>query len=141
MMISIGFLEDTIYNVEGKFCKHTASPFTLLYTVQVLCAIYVQLMPLVSVYFHSHVRAVSCLVLTDCQSNALTPSICSMVTSLMDVMTYVAVRFQCYLCGHLYSSVKCVLFTYTQYTGHCQDFCIHIYYNTCYYIHACNTRI
>ena len=35
----------------------------------------------------------SALVLTDWQSNALTPSICSMVTSLMDVLTYVAVSF------------------------------------------------
>ena len=43
----------------------------------------------------------SALVHTDCQSNALTPSICSMVTSLMDVMSWVAASINCYLlCGH-----------------------------------------
>ncbi len=62
IMISIGFLESTIYNVEVKFSKRTANLY--IYTVQVLCAIYLPLIPLVSVYFHSHVRAVSCLVLS-----------------------------------------------------------------------------
>ena len=35
----------------------------------------------------------SAIVHTDWQSNALTPSICSIVTSIMDVMSY------CYICG------------------------------------------
>ena len=33
----------------------------------------------------------SALILTDCLSNALTPSICSMVTSLMDAMSYMRI--------------------------------------------------
>ena len=70
---------------------------------------------LVSVHFHSHVHAVSCLVLSPITHRlSLTPSICGMVRSLMDVMTYVTVRFSRYLlCGHLYSSVKCVVCIHT----------------------------
>ena len=88
IMILISFLESAIYNVEIKFCKSTASPFTLPYTVQVLCAICNYLCTLTHVYMLFPVWR-SAPVHTDCQSNALTPSICSTVTTSMDVMSYV----------------------------------------------------
>ena len=88
IMILIGFLESAIYNVEIKFCKSTASPFTLPYTVQVLCAICNYLCTLTHVYMLFPVWR-SAPVHTDCQSNALTPSICSTVTTSMDVMSYI----------------------------------------------------
>ena len=63
--------------------------FTLLYTVQVLCAIYhLYLCTFTHVYMLFPVWS-SAPVHKDCQSNALTPSICSMVTTSMDVMSYV----------------------------------------------------
>ena len=67
----------------------------------------------------------SALVHTDCQSNALTPSICSMVTSLMDVMSWVAASIKCYLlCGHsTQATVRSSVYTWII---------------TCYNIHAYN---
>ena len=67
--------------------KRTASSFTLLYPVQVLCAIYhLYLCTFTYVYVLFPVWC-SALILIDCHSNALTLSICSMATSLMDVMS------------------------------------------------------
>ena len=67
----------------------------------------------------------SALVHTDCQSNALTPFICSMVTSLMDVMSWVAASIKCYLlCGHsTQATVRSSVYTWII---------------TCYNIHAYN---
>ena len=69
-------------------------------------------LPVVSLHLQSCTYAVSCLVIRaiiDCQSNALTPSICSMATSIIDVMSLVAASIKCYLfCGHLYGSVVCI---------------------------------
>ena len=87
------------------------------------------------------IHAVSCLVLctlilTDCQSNALTPSICNMMTSLMDVMSYVAVSIKCYLfCSHLYSSVECAVYMHTVHS-HCQVFYLHLTNACSVYVHA-----
>ncbi len=111
----ICFLESTIYNVETKCCKCTANPYTLckfcvLYTYN---SYHLYLCTFTHVYVLFPVWC-SVVVRTDCQSNALTPFICSMVTSLMDVMTYMVVHLSCYLlCGHLYSSVKCVVCKHT----------------------------
>ena len=126
IMILIGFLESAIYNVKIKFFKCTASPFTLLYTVQAPCAIYhLYLCTFTHVYVLFPVWS-SALVHKDCQSNALTPSICSMVTTSMDVMSHV---YGCKLSmllvhSHLYSSVECVVSIHTVH-GHCQVFWVH----------------
>ena len=126
------FLESAIHNVEIIFYKHTASPFPLLYIMQVLCAIYhLYLCTFTHVYMLFPVWS-SAPVHKDCQSNALTPSICSMVTTSVDVMIYV---YGCKLSmllvySHLYSSVKCVVCMHIVH-GHCQVFCVRLTYNIC----------
>ena len=70
-----------------------------------MCILWTLLMvQVVSMHLHSCMLFpvwCSALVHTDCESNALTPSICSMVISLMDVMSWVAASIKCYLfCGH-----------------------------------------
>ena len=62
---------------------------------------------------------------TDCQSNALTPSICSMVTYLMDFMSWVAASIKCYVfCGYsTQATVRSSVYTWII---------------TCYNIHAYN---
>ena len=126
------FLESAIYNAEIKFCKRTASSFTLLYIMQVLCAIYhLYLCTLTHVYMLFPVWR-SAPVHKDCQSNALTPSIYSMVTTSMDVMSYV---YGCKLsmllvCSHPVAVFKCVVCIHIVH-GHCQVFCVSLTYNTC----------
>ena len=80
----------------------------------------------------------SALVHKDCQSNALTPSICSMVTSSMDVMRWVA-YVTCYVvtCIAVLSvfSVLSVYIHTVHVHGHRQVFCLHstlILYYTLY---------
>ena len=78
----------------------------------------------------------SALVLTDCQSNVLTPSICSMVTSLMDVMSYTCgCKLSMLLVMWSPVAVLSVLSVYTQYTGHHQVFCLYL----CNLIHVLYT--
>ena len=73
----------------------------------------------------------SALIHTDWQSNALTPSIRSLVTSSMGLYIHIYELCGCtllmLLVMWLLVAVLCVLSEYTQYTGHRQDFCIHIY--------------
>ena len=115
-----------------------------LYIVHVLCAIYhFYLCTITHVYVLFPVWS-SVPVHADWQSNALTPSICSMVTTSMDVMSYV---YGCKLSmllvrSHLYSSAKCVVCIHTVH-GHRQVFWVCLNYNTCFiyiyiYVHAYN---
>ena len=129
------------YNAQAK-SFHTAIYCTLQCTVTLM--LYV--LSVVS-YTCLHSRMLfsvwcSALTLTDCQSNALTPSICSIVTTSMDVMSHVyGCKLWCYLlCSHLCSSVECVVCIHTVH-GHRQVFWVRLTYNTCYiyiYAHACN---
>ena len=144
-MILIGFLESAIYNVKIKFCKRTASPFlcsTLCKPKCTLCAIYyLYLCNFTHMYVLFPVWS-SAPVHNDCQTNALAPSICSMVTTSMDVMSYV---YGCKLSmllvhSHLYSSAKCVVCIHTLHS-HCQVFWVRFTNITCFiyiYVHAYN---
>ena len=91
--ISICF---TCYVIAQKFaqCKRTSFHTSIYCANSVILKFY--MLPVVSMHLYSCMLFpvwCSALILTDCQSNALTPSICSIVTSLMDVMSY------CYICG------------------------------------------
>ena len=108
------------------------SPFTLQYIVRytiylyimcLSCSMCLQLVSCTCLY-SSMLFPVWCsaLILTDWQSNALTPSICSMVTSLMDVMSWLA-YVTCYVV--MYIAVFSVLSIHSIH-GHCQVFCLHL---------------
>ena len=103
--------------------KCTASPFTLLYIMQALCAIYhLYLCTFTHVYVLFAVWS-SAPVHKDWQTNALTPSICSMVTSLM-LWTLLVLQSPV--------AVLRVLSAYTQYTQ------VSVWTPVCTFINTCN---
>ena len=70
------------YTLQHTYCAHSVP--LMLYVLPAVSMHLLALKYAVMLFMLFHVLC-SALVLTDCQSNALTPSICSTVTSLMDV--------------------------------------------------------
>ena len=132
-----------------KMCKSECSRvqcanvcYFPLHNITLYCdsyAIRIYVLAVVSIHLHSCMLFpvwCSALVLTDCQSNVLTPSICSMVTSLMDVMSYTCgCKLSMLLVMWSPVAVLSVLSVYTQYTGHHQVFCLYL----CNLIHVLYT--
>ena len=114
--------------------KPTASPFPLLYIMQVLCATYhLYLCTLTHVYVLFAVWS-SALVRTDWQTNALTPSICSTVTSLMLWMLLVLYTVTC-------SSVACVVCMHTVHRSVSGLPYAHLLIHVTLYVNVCNIKL
>ena len=116
------------YTLQHTYCAHSVS--LMLY---VLPAVSMHLLALTYAVILFILFPVWCsaLVLTNCQSNALTPSICSIVTTSMDVMSYVyGCKLWCYLFVVTCIAVISVLSVYVHTVhSHCQVFWVCLTYN------------